>query len=277
MKTALIVFFLSLTAEAKLLEVPDNCFNKKSAPCLTQINENEETLSIGKTVFRISTNTILHWKNFSDISVDILKGAFHITENDKAIKLNEIPIAKKNQMLQKQENLILCLDLGSFILSTYDLSAQRANTVLLKTSFLEKSDFLKFTAQFFERKYAFIAFLKSIETPWKAEFSKILSQFLTKNIFPADIAATLSRSLHNPAASSCADEKLLRVLKNYDPAKEGHLMVEQLPDESLFFIKGDRVFKKGEKIRKRYKCMELSTGKWFLFSPVYEVVMVDVQ
>ena len=171
MKTALIVFFLSLTAEAKLLEVPDNCFNKKSAPCLTQINENEETLSIGKTVFRISTNTILHWKNFSDISVDILKGAFHITENDKAIKLNEIPIAKKNQMLQKQENLILCLDLGSFILSTYDLSAKRANTVLLKTSFLEKSDFLKFTAQFFERKYAFIAFLKSIEAPWKAEFS----------------------------------------------------------------------------------------------------------
>lgn len=110
---------------------------------------------------------------------------------------------------------------------------------------------------------------------WKTEFSKILSQFLAKNIFPADIAATLSRSLKNPAASSCADEKLLRVLKNYDPVKQGHLMVEQLPEECLFFIKGGRVFKKGEKVRKRYKCMELSTGKWFLFSPVYEVVVVD--
>ena len=171
MKTALIVFFLSLNTNARIIEVPDDCFSKKIAPCLTQINENEETLSIGKTVFRISANTILHWKSFSDISVDILKGAFHISENDKAFKLNEIPIAKKNQMLQKQENLILSLDLNSFILSTYDLSVQRANTVLLKTSFLEKPDFLKFTAQFFERKYAFIAFLKTDETSWKTEFT----------------------------------------------------------------------------------------------------------
>jgi hypothetical protein len=108
---------------------------------------------------------------------------------------------------------------------------------------------------------------------WKNEFGKILTQFLAKNIFPPDIAATLSNSLKNPAASSCADEKLLRVLKNYDPVKDGHFMVEQLPADSLFFIRGGRLFKKGEKIRKRFKCLEVATGKWFLFSPVYEVVV----
>jgi hypothetical protein len=92
-----------------------------------------------------------------------------------------------------------------------------------------------------------------------------------KIFFPPDIAATLSNSLKNPAASSCADEKLLRVLKNYDPVKDGHFMVEQLPPNSMFFIKGGRLFKKGDKIRKRFKCQEVATGKWFLFSPVYEV------
>lgn len=110
---------------------------------------------------------------------------------------------------------------------------------------------------------------------WKTEFAKILAQFLEKNIFPEDIATTLSKSLKNPAASSCADEKLLRVLKNYDPVKDGHFLLEQLPVNSLFLIRGGRLFKKGEKIRKRFKCQELSNGKWFLFSPVYEVVVAE--
>lgn len=106
---------------------------------------------------------------------------------------------------------------------------------------------------------------------WKNEFGKILVQFLSKELFPEDIATTLSRSLHNPAASSCSDEHLLRVLKKYDPVKEGHLMVEQIPLNALFKIKGNRIFKKGEKIRKRYKCLELATKKWYLFSGVHEV------
>jgi len=110
---------------------------------------------------------------------------------------------------------------------------------------------------------------------WKNEFGKILVQFLSKDLFPDDIANTLSLSLHNPAASSCSDENLLRVLKNYDPVKDGHLMVEQLPPNSFFKIKGNRIFKKGEKIRKRYKCLEVATGKWYLFSGVYEVEIVS--
>lgn len=168
-----IVFFLSiisLAAEGRVTTVPEDCFDKKQTPCLTQVDEHEETLGIGKASLRIKAGTILHWKNFSDISVDILKGAFHITGSENALKLNEIPITKKNQMLQKQENTILSLDLDSFILSTYALSAQRANTVLLSTSFLEKPDLLKYAAQFFERKSAFITYLKAVEPKWKTEF-----------------------------------------------------------------------------------------------------------
>lgn len=106
---------------------------------------------------------------------------------------------------------------------------------------------------------------------WKTMFGEILVEFLQKNIFPDDIMYALTSSLHNPAASSCADEKLLRVLQRYDPPKEGVMLLEQLPDNSNFKIKGGRVFKKGEKIRKRFKCQEISTGKWYLFSPVYEI------
>jgi SprT protein len=108
-------------------------------------------------------------------------------------------------------------------------------------------------------------------TEWKNEFSKILSEFLEKNIFPADIKSTLIKSLKNPAASSCSDEQLLRVLKNYDQNKNGHCFVEQIGDGGLFKINGERVFKRGPKVRKRFKCQEVSTRKWYLFSAVYEV------
>jgi len=110
---------------------------------------------------------------------------------------------------------------------------------------------------------------------WKNEFSKILAKFLLKKIFPVDIEKALLRTLQNPAASSCGDEKLLRVLHLYDAKRPGVLLVEALPQGALFKIKGGRIFKKGEKVRKRYKCLEVATGKLYLFSAVYEVLSLE--
>lgn len=108
---------------------------------------------------------------------------------------------------------------------------------------------------------------------WKNEFSKVLAQFLLKKIFPSDINKALLKTLQNPAASSCADTSLLRVLHQYDEKKEGMHLVESLPQGAIFKIKGGRQFKKEEKVRKRFKCVELATGKMYLFSPVYEVLV----
>ncbi|MBS1733908.1 MAG: SprT-like domain-containing protein [Bacteroidetes bacterium] len=110
---------------------------------------------------------------------------------------------------------------------------------------------------------------------WKAEFSKVLAQFLSKKIFPADIENALMQTLKNPAASSCGDEKLLRVLRNYDDVKKGFLLVEQLEEGAMFMIKGGRIFRKGEKIRTRYRCIEPATKRIYLFSGLYEVKIME--
>lgn len=110
---------------------------------------------------------------------------------------------------------------------------------------------------------------------WKNEYSKVLAQFLLKKIFPDDIQKALYKTLQNPAASSCADTSLLRVLHKYDNNKEGVTLIETLPSGNLFAIKGGRIFRKEEKVRKRYKCVEVKTGKIYLFSPVYEVILLN--
>ncbi len=110
---------------------------------------------------------------------------------------------------------------------------------------------------------------------WKNEFSKILAQFLAKHIFPSDIQQTLFKTLQNPAASSCADTALLRILHKYDKKKDGVLLIEALPMGAHFKIKGGRLFIREEQVRKRFKCKEILTGKMYLFSPVYEVESVD--
>ena len=84
------------------------------------------------------------------------------------------------------------------------------------------------------------------------------------DIFPADIIASLKSSLHNLPASSCADEDLMRVLRNYDKKTDGALLVEELPDGALFALDDGKIFRKGPQLRKRFQCVEVKTGKLLL-------------
>jgi len=110
---------------------------------------------------------------------------------------------------------------------------------------------------------------------WKHTYGNLLAVFVEHNIFPNDIRQALMQSLRNPAASSCAEAHLTRVLANYDDRKPGVFLLEQLPQHSLFATKDGRQFVKGNKLRKRYRCQEVQTGVVYLFSPVYEVVVVE--
>lgn len=106
---------------------------------------------------------------------------------------------------------------------------------------------------------------------WKNNFKRMMKPFFDLSIFPADVHQGILNYLTNPAASSCTDLHLARVLKKYD---ENTLTtrLEELPLHSVFTLKDGRKFKKGEQIRKRYKCACLTNGKTYLFNPLAEVL-----
>ncbi|MCG2615570.1 SprT-like domain-containing protein [Terrimonas sp. NA20] len=106
---------------------------------------------------------------------------------------------------------------------------------------------------------------------WKMVYGSLLADFLRHKIFPEDIEQELMRSLQNPAASTCAEDGLLRVLRRYDASAEKVRLVEELPLDAIFRTADGRIFQKKEKLRKRFRCVEIKTKKVYLFSPVYEV------
>lgn len=84
---------------------------------------------------------------------------------------------------------------------------------------------------------------------WKSEYRRMMAPFLNEVIFPADILQALKKYMANPAAASCSDANLLRVLKRYDKKDENRSLVllENLRMHTSFLYNGDRVFIKGKK------------------------------
>ena len=103
---------------------------------------------------------------------------------------------------------------------------------------------------------------------WKVEFRNLMHHFLRNGFLPDDVEHALQSYLQNPAAASCTDDGLSRALKRYD--KKQALTVEDLPHDAVF-KHGERTFKKGPQLRKRFKCVEVGTRRIYLFSPVAEV------
>jgi SprT protein len=106
---------------------------------------------------------------------------------------------------------------------------------------------------------------------WKQQFSALLKEFVHADAFPPDIRKAIAESMNNPSASSCAEDGLLRVFRRYDLGKKDIFFVEELEQGEYFQLTDGRVFRREEKLRKRFRCLEVSNGKVYLFSPVYEV------
>lgn len=109
---------------------------------------------------------------------------------------------------------------------------------------------------------------------WKFHYKMLMKQFMIPEIFPSDVIIALRKYMDNPAASSCSDMNLLRVLKQYD-IKQDTILLEDLPTGTLFQYNKSRSFIKGEQIRKRFRCKEVGTNRMYLFNPLTEVTLAE--
>jgi hypothetical protein len=95
--------------------------------------------------------------------------------------------------------------------------------------------------------------------------------FIRPEIFPHSVLPLVASHFRNPTASSDTDARLAYALKQFDERKPDVHYVHEVPSGSFFRIKNGRVFqKKGLRV-KRYECLEVKTGRLFLFNANAEV------
>ncbi|NQX85591.1 MAG: sprT domain-containing protein [Flavobacteriaceae bacterium] len=125
----------------------------------------------------------------------------------------------------------------------------------------------------FETYQQFGPLVKPHGREWKYTFQRLMLPFLNPLIFPQQLLPLLAKHFKNPKASSDTDVKLALALKQFD-APNGKNLIFEIPRGTLFKIYNGRVFKKGNTRVKRIECVELKTGKVYLFNPNAEVELL---
>ena len=109
---------------------------------------------------------------------------------------------------------------------------------------------------------------------WKKTFQYLMLPFIRPEIFPSQLLPLLAKHFKNPKASSSTDAPLSIALKQYDEQQSEKTYVYELPIGCVFRIYNGKLFKKGNKRIKRYECLEITTGRMFLFQPNAEVELI---
>jgi len=110
---------------------------------------------------------------------------------------------------------------------------------------------------------------------WKRTFQELMVPFVRPEIFPSQLLPLIARHFKNPKASSSTDAELSIALKAFDTGQHTDTSyVFELPLGSIFRIHNGKLFKKGNKRVKRYECIEMATGRLYLFQPNAEVELI---
>ena len=96
--------------------------------------------------------------------------------------------------------------------------------------------------------------------------------FLQPDIYPKKILPYLANYLKNPKASTDTDVNLSLALRGGE-AENGKNFIFQVPVNSIFQFK-NTLYKRGNKRRTRYECLNLTNKRVYLFNQNAEVILV---
>lgn len=117
-------------------------------------------------------------------------------------------------------------------------------------------------------------YIKPHGDEWKMVFQRLMVPYIRPEIFPHSILPLVANHFKNPTASSDTDARLAFALKQFDERKSYIHFMHEVPSGSFFRLTNGRIFqKKGLRV-KRYECLEVKTGKLYLFNANAEVEII---
>jgi hypothetical protein len=110
---------------------------------------------------------------------------------------------------------------------------------------------------------------------WKETFHDLIKHFIALHCFPQNISDAMFNCMEKKALSTIKCEQLARVLKHND--SQMHVVfLRDIPDNTEFVLKQGKKFLKLHKVRTRYKCKEVGTGRIYTVHPMAEVQWYNV-
>lgn len=125
----------------------------------------------------------------------------------------------------------------------------------------------------FEAFQKYGRFIKPHGKEWKYTFQHLMLPFINPDVFPIELLPLLAKHFKNPKATSDTDHVLALALKQFDENSD-KIYIFEAPEGSIFKIYNGRAFKKGNKRVKRFECIEIKTGKVYLFNPNVEIEFI---
>ena len=104
---------------------------------------------------------------------------------------------------------------------------------------------------------------------WKTVFQHLMLPFLRPDIYPKEMLPFLANYLKNPKASTDTDANLSLILRG-NIADKGKKFMFEIPLDS-FFEFNKTIYKKGNKRRTRFECLNMSNHKIYLFNQNVEI------
>ncbi|WP_372753377.1 SprT-like domain-containing protein [Mariniflexile sp.] len=128
----------------------------------------------------------------------------------------------------------------------------------------------------FEAYKTYGKFIKPHGIEWKRTFQHLMLPFLNPDIFPSELLPLLAKHFKNPKASSDTDVILALALRQFDEPNDKTFIFE-VPLGQTFKIYNGKIFKKGIQRTKRFECLEVKTGRMYLFNPNAEVEVISAK
>ena len=108
---------------------------------------------------------------------------------------------------------------------------------------------------------------------WKTVFQHLMLPFLQPKIYPKEILPHLANYLKNAKASTDSDVNLSLALRG-NVSETGKKFVFEISFGSLFLFKGT-IYKRGNKRRTRYECLNMQNKRVYLFNQNAEVKLAS--
>lgn len=107
---------------------------------------------------------------------------------------------------------------------------------------------------------------------WKQCFGALIRKFVNIGYFHPLLHKSLNDYSFKVKASGLADESLIHDLRVFDNDEQLHALLEEIPEKGHFSTRNGRMYRKEERLRKRYKCLCLDNNRLYLFHPMARVV-----